>query len=178
MLATLAVACHSTPTGEIQLSVAPGADGHMSFAPRSAFAEYLQLPGEHNELRITLAGYNASCERYVPPDPGRASVTVTVAFPAGSEPLAGTYAWAGHEAHGGTPARPQRAYAVPTARIGRHGYVFPPGGSITLTRVELSPHGRVEGVLAFGFPGDAQRPAMSLAGRFSARICRLEAAKP
>lgn len=176
MLAVLAVGCRRDVPDEIRLTVGPSAGENVVFTPESAFAEYLQLPGEHDELRITLAGYAASCDHFVAPGPGLASVTVTIATPWETEPGPGLYAWAGHEAHGGTPARPNHAYAVPTARVGRRGFVFPPGGSITLTRVDLDPHGRIDGLLAFDFPGDADHAAMSLRGRFSARICRFEKA--
>lgn len=177
-MAALARGCHAPEAAELELVVGAEDSERVRFRPESSFAELLRLPGEHDELRVTLAGYEASCERFVPPGPGRASITVTVAFPAGVEPKPGTYSWTGHEAHGGTPARPERPYALPTARLGPRGYVFPPGGSITLSAVELSPRGRVEGLLAFSFPGDASHPAMSATGRFSARLCRADAPAP
>ncbi len=166
VLATLGPGCRSKSAGEIELAVGPTDADHASFTPRSAFAEYLELPDQHDELRITLAGYEASCDRFVPPDPGLASLTVTIATPPGSAPDARSYAWAGHEAHGGSPSRPLRAYAVPAARIGRHSYVFPPGGSITLTHVDSHaprPRRRRTGVHVPGRrrpPGDERRRAL------------------
>jgi hypothetical protein len=164
------VGCRAKARSSIELTAGP--DEHLSFVPKAAFFEYVELPGERNELKITLASYAAACGRYVPPPAGQALVSVTVVTPQNVKPTATTYVWAGHEAHGGSVTRPARPYALPTARIGRHGYLIPPGGSIRLTHVSLSAQGQVDGLLSFEFAGDATRPATAIKGRFSADICR------
>lgn len=166
--------CHHDSAAAIQLVVGRDSAEQKSLVPESALAQYVELSHQHNELIITLADFDASCERFVPPGPGQASVTVTIVLPPGEKPQPRRYGWDGRAAHGGTPSHPERAYAEPTARIGARGYVFPPGGTVQLTRVELSPHGHVDGLLAFEFPGDAKRAAMSVKGRFHAKICRLD----
>lgn len=164
--------CRAKAASPIELTVGKAPSEHRNFSPKSASFEYVELPGERNELKITLASYAAPCDRFISPPPGQALVSVTVVTPPNVRPAPGTYVWAGHEAHGGSVTRPARPYALPTARIGHHGYLFPPGGSIRLTRVSLSAPGRVDGLLSFEFSGDGQHPAMAIKGRFSAVICR------
>ncbi len=169
----LALGCRTESAAPIQLVV--GSDSHerVTFTPVSAFAEYVQVPGSGNELHLTLAGYEASCERFVPPRAGQALVSVSVVTPR-SAPLApGVYGWDGHGAHGGTQASPERAYAVPHARIGQKSFVFPPGGSLRLTEVVLERAGKLKGFLAFEFAGSAERQAASISGSFEATLCRV-----
>jgi len=131
------------------------------------------LPGARRELKLTLASYAASCDSFVEPADGDASATVTVIAPADSELGPATYAWAGHDAHGGTEQQPDRPYALPTVRLGHRGFVLPPGGEIQLESVATTQDGRVRGLLAFEFPGDAEHVATSLKGSFEAKLCRV-----
>lgn len=174
--ATLA-GCHQDSASAIKLVVGRDSAEQRTFVPITALARYVELPHERNELTITLSGFKASCERFVPPAPGQASVTVTVVTPPGEKPRAARYAWGGPEAHGGTEDRPERAYAEPTARIGARSYIFAPGGTVQLTHVQLDRHGEVDGLLAFEFAGDGTHPATSIQGRFQAKICRLDTAR-
>lgn len=166
------VGCHPKVRPAIELTVGKKPAEHQSFVPKSDFFEYVELPGERNELKITLASYHTTCGRFVLPPSGQALVSVTIVTPAGVKPSAGAYVWAGDKAHGGSVTRPAKPYALPMAHIGPHGYLFPPGGSIRLTRVSLKSAGRVDGLLSFEFSGDAHRPTMAIKGRFSADICR------
>jgi hypothetical protein len=160
----------------VELRVGAAEEDVFRFRPVSAFAEYVELPGLGNELRVTLAGYHASCEEFVPPEAGQASVSVVVVTPPGDAPAATTYTWTGHSLHGGTPARPERAYAVPSARVGKASYVFSPGGSVQIDQLRLVPQGEVSGVMNFEFPGDANTAASSVKGAFRADICRFDRA--
>jgi hypothetical protein len=152
--------------------VGDAAEQQRTFAPRSALGEYLELPQARNELRLSLADYDASCERFIPPAAEQTFVSLVVVTPAGTEPGVGTYPWGGHDAHGGTPSRPERSFAMPKVQLGSRSYLFPPGGAVELTKVSLALDGHVEGVLLFEFAGDAQRQATSLQGSFQARICK------
>ncbi len=176
-MVAIVAGCQKESPATIQLVVGRDSAEQRSFVPAAALAEYVELPHERNELIITLAGFKASCQRFVPPGPGGASVTVTVVTPPGEKPRVARYAWGGAEAHGGTEDRPERAYAEPTARIGSRSYIFAPGGTVQLTRVALDRHGGVDGLLDFEFAGDATRPATSIKGRFQAKICRLDTAR-
>jgi hypothetical protein len=98
---------------------------------------------------------------------------VTVISPASSELGPGSYVWAGHLAHGGSEEQPEHAYALPMIRLGHRGVVLPPGGEIELQSVTTTQDGRVRGLLAFDFAGDAEHVATSLKGSFEAKLCRV-----
>jgi hypothetical protein len=48
-----------------------------------------------------------------------------------------------------------------------------PGGELTLSQVDVSPQGTVEGLLKFEFTGSAERPATRVSGHFLAHFCRI-----
>jgi hypothetical protein len=174
-VATSAAACKKELPGHVQIFAGPAASDHVEFKPRAAFAEFFELPGYRSELRLTLASYPGWCDDFVPPKAGETSASVTVSWPDGVAPGPGSYAWLGASAHGDR-ARPDRAYALPTARLGRRALLLPPGGSIEIESLELKENGHVTGLLGFEFPGDAERVATSLRGSFTARICRVSRA--
>lgn len=165
-------ACNEQPPGTVDLRLGSRADGRHAFTAESGFAQYVEVPQAGSELSITLADYQASCERYVPPPDGKVAVTVVVFAPSGTRIGATAYPWAGPEAHGGTPTRPERAYCLPTVRVGRRSHLIEPGGSLELGRVELTREGRISGLLKFESPGDAAHEATSITGRFDVPLCR------
>jgi hypothetical protein len=166
-LIALHVGCRSEPTAPpIQLALGVDPDDRVEFSPRSAIAEYLELPGARNELRITLASYEASCDRFVPPEKGQSSFTVVVVTQPTSPPAKGAYGW------NGETAPTAHGYAAPSARRGGSSHVFAPGGALELEHVELELGGRIEGRLAFEFSGNAEREATHARGAFRARVCR------
>jgi hypothetical protein len=159
----LVAACSKKETPEIQVLVGTLPDEKQSFVPATALAEYVALPGRENQLRIMLASYPTACERFVAPGRGQVLVNVVVTTPPDQPPVARSYPWPGGTA---------KNTAMPSAHLDHRSYEFPPGGELQLRRVELDPHGSVEGVLDFSFPGDAEQSAKRLSGAFEARICR------
>lgn len=167
-LGLVALGCSRPAAPSVELEVGAEAGERLQFSPQASFAEYVELKDARHELRITLAGYAASCEGYVTPPPGRPLVSVVITSP-WREPLrAGSYPFVGESG---------RARSLPTVRIGTRAYDLPPGGSVSLKELDLSPHGTVEGELDYQFPGDATRPATGLRGRFAARLCRVNRAE-
>jgi hypothetical protein len=166
-------ACRARGGAEVYLIAGPEPRDRSEFRPVSSYAEYLVLPGAHRELKVTLASYATSCDSFVEPGDNDASATVTVITPADTELGPGSYVWAGHVAHGGTEQRPERAYALPTIRLGHRGFVLPAGGEIQLESVATTQDGRVRGLFAFEFAGDADHVATSLKGSFEAKLCRV-----
>jgi len=151
----------------------PEPSQHIEFRPVSSYAEYLVLPGARRELKVTLASYAVSCDSFVEPTDGDTSATITVITPNDVQFGPGSYVWAGHAAHGGTEQQPERPYALPTIRLGHRGFVLPAGGEMQLESVATTPDGRVRGLLAFEFAGDAEHVATSLKGSFEAKLCRV-----
>ena len=146
---------------------------HVEFRPLASYAEYVVYPGVRRELKITLSSYAASCDSFVTPGAKDTSVTVTLVAPAEAELAPGSFEWNGHAAHGGSEQQPERAYSLPTVRLGHQGFEFLPGGSLNLQAIATTPDGRVRGRLEFEFPGDAEHPATSLRGSFEAKLCRV-----
>jgi hypothetical protein len=173
MIGLALVSCHGRGGAEVYVIAGPDPKEHIEFRPVSSYAEYLVLPGARRELKITLASYATSCDSFVEPAENDTSATITVINPVDTALEPGSYVWAGHEAHGGTEQQPERAYALPTIRLGHRGFVLPAGGEIQLESVTTTQDGRVRGLLAFEFAGDADHVATSLKGSFEAKLCRV-----
>ncbi|HEX6766885.1 MAG TPA: hypothetical protein VF103_15425 [Polyangiaceae bacterium] len=177
LLALGLVSCRNDrPKDVIEVVVPDGTGRTLELLPRSAFVEYVEVPDETNELRVTLASHEVSCERYVAPGPDDTVLVVTLKMPPSEKPHAGSYPT--------TPPLPSdagteavsRAYAVPMIRRGQRGFALPPGGTFELGVVDLGKSGVVSGSVAFEFPGDGTRPASSAKGKFTARLCRSDQA--
>ena len=174
MLAACALlSCRGRNGAEVYVIAGPDPKEHVEFRPVSSYAEYLVLPGVRRELKVTLASYAVSCDSFVEPGDGDTSATITVITPTDTEFGPGSYVWAGHAAHGGTEQQPERPYALPTIRLGHRGLVLPAGGEMQLESVATTQDGRVRGLLAFEFAGDAEHVATSLKGSFEAKLCRV-----
>jgi len=165
--------CRSREAPSVYIVAGPDASDHVEFRPVSSYAEYLVLPGQRRELKITLASYRTSCDSFVAPGQHDSSATITVVVPADMDLSQGSYAWAGALADAGAEQLPPRAYALPTIRLGHRGLTLPAGGEIQLESVATTQDGRVRGILDFEFPGDAEHVATSLKGSFEAKLCRV-----
>ncbi|HWP06433.1 MAG TPA: hypothetical protein VNN72_11850 [Polyangiaceae bacterium] len=163
-------ACHGAESGaSLDLVLPEGVGRRVELKPRSAFAEYVELPELRRELRVTIASYPLSCDRYVAPGPTDLLFVVTLVSPPRDAFVPGTFQLgAAPPADGGTLER-SAAFAV--AREGERGFDFPSGGTVELRSVDLSPTGSVGGVLSLEFPGDGSRPASGAHGKFQARMC-------
>jgi len=163
-------ACRGEPSrSNINLVLPEGVGRRVELTPRSAFAEYVELPELRHELRVTLASYEVSCHTYVPPGPSDTLLVLTLTTPAAESLKAGVFPLeAAYRPDAGSTTR-STAFAV--ARQGPRAFEFPAGGSIELKTVDLSPSGQVSGTLALEFPGDGRRPAAGAHGRFDARMC-------
>jgi hypothetical protein len=165
--------CRSRSPSPVYIVAGPEPSEHVEFRPLSSYAEYLVLPGQRRELKITLASYETSCDSFVLPAEHDSSTTITVIAPIESELSPGSYAWTGPPAPGETEPQPARPYALPTIRLGHRGLTLPAGGEIQLESVATTQDGRVRGLLNFEFPGDAEHVATSLKGSFQAKLCRV-----
>jgi hypothetical protein len=164
--------CRSERHGSLQLVLGKSSgERPLEIELRAAFAEYVVLPELRHELRITLASYDTSCRAQVLPTDKELVVVVTVATPPHQPPATGSFDWAGHAAHGGSPERPERAYALPLVRQGSNAYEFRPGGGIELRQLGLGEGGALAGLLNFEFTGDATHPAQAIKGSFAGRVC-------
>ena len=153
----------------MDLVLPEGVGRRAELKPRSAFAEYVELPELRRELRITLASYPLSCDRYVAPGPDDLLFVLTLSTPP-REALVPTSIPFGVAPASDAGAN-ARVGAFAVARQGERGFDFPSGGTVELRSVDLTPTGSVSGVLSLEFPGDGTRPASGAHGKFDARMC-------
>lgn len=173
LMAFVPLGCRARSAPAVYIVAGPEPTDHVEFRPLSSYAEYLVLPGERRELKITLASYQASCDSFVAPAERDSSATVTVIVPGNVELTPGSYPWRGLPAPSATEPQPATPYALPTVRLGHRGLTLPAGGEIKLESVATTQDGRVRGLLDFEFPGDAEHVATSLKGSFEAKLCRV-----
>ena len=158
-----------TSSSSVDLVLPEGVGRRVELKPRSAFAEYVELPELRRELRITLASYPLSCDTYVAPGPNDLLFVLTLSTPPREAFVPTSIPFGAAPAvDAGATAR-VGAFAV--ARQGDRGFDFPSGGTVELRSVDLSPTGSVSGVLSLEFPGDGTRPASGAHGKFDARMC-------
>ena len=153
----------------MDLVLPEGVGRRAELKPRSAFAEYVELPELRRELRITLASYPLSCDRYVAPGPDDLLFVLTLTTPP-REAFVPTSIPFGVAPPSDAGAN-TRVGAFAVARQGDRGFDFPSGGTVELRSVDLAPTGSVSGVLSLEFPGDGTRPASGAHGKFDARMC-------
>jgi len=164
--------CQAEPKPALELTVG----GETTrFEAHTALAEYWELAGQADELRITIASYPISCDVFVPPPEGEVVVTVSVLVPEGKRIALGDYPWTGLDAIREAPRNPAAPYALPFVRIPGRGFPLAPGGAIRIAELEPKIHGRVTGLLSFQGVSEDATAATRLTGRFEAKLCRYSA---
>lgn len=166
-------ACSSQQSPALKLTLQDGK--LIQINPRSSYAEYLELPGIRNELRITLASYETSCDQFVMPNPRDTLVTVTLAFPPGESPAQQEYFATEPSPPKDAVTRLERSTASVFVRRGNDAVAFQSGGGLRLNTVMLKDHGTIAGDLGFESGGPGDQAALRLIGQFRAGICRFHA---
>lgn len=157
------------PTGtEVSLTIGGASE---TLVVRSAFAEYVELPGHESRLLVTLANYSVGCDEVRPPGDSETLVTLLLRRPSPEAVTPGEYHWQ-------TPMPLDKGLpepgATPFLRRGRAGRELGEGGSVTLSVFEPKAQGRVEGRFSFletESEGGNERQA-GLRGEFRVRLCR------
>lgn len=168
MLCLVTTGCTRRQAPEIVLELG---STRFSFVPESAFAEYYELSGESDRLRLTFASYKTGCDRYVPPAEGEVIVTVTLRVPPGEALTPAEFSWKGL---GEEPRNATEKDALPFVRLAREGRLLDPGGLVRLALFEKNPFGRVEGTLEFqGKKEEGGASTGALRGDFKTRLCRV-----
>jgi len=81
VLGLAALSCRKRGASPVYIVAGPEPSDHIEFRPISSYAEYLVLPGQRRELKITLASYQTSCDSFVAPAEHDSSATITVIAP-------------------------------------------------------------------------------------------------
>lgn len=175
MLLVCPNSCREKSTPQIEIATGGANEQHITFAPKVAFAEYVELPTSGDELRVSLANYDLSCEGYSPVPDNGLLVTLTFLLPVGQRPIAGTYPWPGLPEEvklGGATFDLKTPIVMPVVRIGKRSMAFLAGGNVDIQSVNLERQGEVTGVMRLEQSGAEGQPATRLFGSFSARVCR------
>ncbi len=167
--------CLENSSPVVQIVTGNSSEQQISFAPKITFAEYVELPNGNDELRVSLANYELSCEGYSPVPEGGVLVVLTFLLPVGQRPVVGTYPWPGLP-KGNTPTDTslelKTPVVMPVIRIGKKSNALLPGGNVDIQRINLERQGEVAGVMRLEQSGGDGQPATRLFGSFTARVCR------
>jgi len=169
------ISCRDNSPASIQLMTGASAEQQVSFVPKSAFAEYVELPTGGDELRITLANYELNCDTYASnPDAG-ILVVHTFLLPVGQHFAVGTYPWPGlprGEKSSDGNFDLKSPVVMPVIRQGKLSIPLLPGGNVDIQRINLERQGEVAGVMRLEQSGGDGQPPTRLFGSFAARVCR------
>lgn len=132
--------------------------------PKAGFAEYFELPGVSDQLRITLSSYTADCARFIPPPPHEVSITLTIESPPGRPLDVGEYSYSEAE------PTAEGARVLPFIRLHDGADRLHASGKLKLKQIDPNLHGIVSGEFEFLTPKEGNPSALS--GTFSVRICR------
>lgn len=186
LLGTLAIGCQPQTKHDLTLQVGP--DRIIRFAPVAGFAQYFEIPGQDDRLRIVLASYDVGCNSFVPPDQGQVYVSVTVQAHAGESLIGRKIPWegtkqpldvievapAGDNQEHDKDKDPVQAYALPFVRLARDARALPPGGHIEIRKFDREPYGTIEGEFEFSDAGEGEAATAALLGSFRVQLCHVE----
>ena len=158
----------------IKLVTGSSNEQQIGFSPKASFAEYVELPTQGDQLRITLANFNSSCDDYASTPADGIMVVLTLMLPAGQNPMVGTYPWPGLPANvsSATDLDLKTPIVIPVVRQGPRSATLLPGGSVDIQHVSLERQGEVTGVMRLEQSGGDGRPPTRLFGTFAAKVCR------
>lgn len=134
--------CRNNSVAVIQIVTGDSNEQQISFAPKVAFAEYVELPNGGDELRVSLANYELSCEGYSAVPDGGVLVALTFLLPVGQHPMEGTYPWPGlPNGNKSTDANFElkTPIVLPVIRIGKKGIALLPGGNVDIQNQSRAP---------------------------------------
>jgi len=168
----LMVGCRETSAAPIRIDLGPAATDELTLVPRASLAELIEISPSESALYLTLTSAERTCEALAVADADAAGVSVRLLLPAGRKLEPGHYPLLTE-----TPGPDQPAIDKPTVQstVKVHGrrQELRSGGELTLTEVDPSPQGSIEGLLKFEFNGDAEHPATRVSGHFLAHFCRI-----
>lgn len=175
-MVTLALAsgCRERNEPLIQLVTGTGNEQLLNLSPKTAFAEYVELPTQGDQLSIVLTNFPLSCDEYEPTPADGVMITLTFIMPVGQHPIAGTYPWPGLPPTASNLADLdlKAPIVIPVVKQGPKSMTLLPGGSVDIQHLSLERQGEVTGVMRLEQSGDEGHPATRLFGSFVAKVCR------
>lgn len=162
----LLASCRETTAPTIRIDVGPAPTDEATLIPLASLAEFIELGPTDSTLLITLSSSPRTCEAPTSSESEAASVSMRLLLPGGTKLGPGSYPLV---AGGESEDKPR---VLATVKLNGRRRELLPGGELTISQVDLSPRGTVEGLLKFEFTGDAEHVATRVSGRFLAHFCR------
>jgi hypothetical protein len=170
------VGCRENSAAPIRIDLGPTTSDELTLIPRASLAELIEISANESTLFLTLTSAERTCEAVSQVD-ADASVSVRLKLPGGRKLEPGSYPLLTEAPSSEVPAIDKPAVDKPTVQAtvklrGRRQELRS-GGELTLSQVDLSPQGSIDGLLKFEFTGDAEHPATRVSGHFLAHFCRI-----
>lgn len=170
------VGCRDNSAAPIRIDLGPNANDELTLVPRASLAELIEITASESALFLTLTSAERTCEAVSEAD-ADAAVSVRLKLPGGRKLEPGSYPLLTEPPNAEAPAVDKPAVDKPSVQstVKLHGrrQELRSGGELTLTQVDLSPQGSIDGLLKFEFTGDAEHPATRVSGHFLAHFCRI-----
>jgi hypothetical protein len=165
------VGCRDNSAAPIRIDLGPTANDELTLIPRASLAELIEISANESAFFLTLTSAERTCEAVSQVDT-EAGVSIRLKLPGGRKLEPGSYPLITEP-----PSSEVAAVDKPTVQstVKLHGrrQELRSGGELTLSQVDLSPQGSIDGLLKFEFTGDAEHPATRVSGHFLAHFCRI-----
>jgi hypothetical protein len=163
----LLVGCRDNTAAPIRIVLGPTPADEVTLVPRASLAELIEISETESALFLTLTSTARTCEALPKPEPDDVGVSLRLVLPAASKLEPGSYPIADAAQSADKP------HVVSTVKLHGQRQELRPGGELTLTAVDPTPQGSIEGLLKLEFTGDAEHPATRVSGHFLAHFCRI-----
>ncbi len=175
--------CNEPPNQELSLQVGP--DRILRFSPTSGFAQYFEVPGQGDLVRVVLSNYPLRCPVFEPPKPGQVYISITIRAETGQTIIGEKIPWNGIPAEflpQEDDALPRRSpvtetpkvWALPMIRLFEDARPLPAGGYLTVSDLSREPYGVLEGEFHFSDAGEGEAASAALLGPFRVQFCHTE----
>lgn len=145
----------------------PTPSDEVTLVPRASLAELIEITETESALFLTLTSALRTCEALPEPDPDNVGVSLRLVLPGGSKLEPGSYPIVDASQSVDKP------HVLSTVKLHGRRQELRPGGELTLTQIDATPQGSIEGLLKFEFTGDVEHPATRVSGHFLAHFCRI-----
>lgn len=159
--------CRDNAAPAIRIDLGPAPADELTLVPKSSLAELIEVSPTETALLLTLSSAERTCEALADTEPNAAGVAIRLLLPAGQQLKPGSFPLV-QDAQ--SPDKPR---VLSTVKLNGRRTELRPGGDLTISQVDASPQGSVEGLLKFEFTGDAEHPATRVSGHFLAHFCRI-----
>jgi|GEM_PF-4929550 len=170
------VGCRDNSAAPIRIDLGPTANDELTLVPRASLAELIEITATESALFLTLTSAERTCEAVSEAD-ADAGVSIRLKLPGGRKLEPGSYPLLTEPPASEVPAVDSPVVDKPSVQstVKLHGrrQELRSGGELTLSQVDLSPQGSIDGLLKFEFTGDAEHPATRVSGHFLAHFCRI-----